>query len=195
MKKYIGILVITLSLFGCAREKSNESPAEQESSMAISSESIEESSDSESDNEKKFAYNPESGEETAEFFREYYGSEMEIDPYEFEEEQEMNYMYPAIFTVSADANSDKINQIVFFDVNEEDIRKLLEIVSFPEDPVVEEALSFEGDLNEPIYGDIYTTEYHEDVELGVSITIKGSGWGEEKPYSLALIYDKDAFDE
>ena len=197
MKKYIGILAIALTLFGCSRENSEETPAEQESSMVISSESIEESSESESANGEKFTYNPESGEETAEFFRDYYGSEMEIDPYEFEEEQEMNYMYPAVFTVSADAKSDKINQIVFFDVNEEDIRNLLEIVGFPEDPVVEEALSFEGDLNEPIYGDIYTTKYYDEVEMGVNITIKGSGWyaEDDKPYVLGIVYDKSIYDK
>ncbi|WP_188204267.1 hypothetical protein [Desemzia incerta] len=197
MKKYIGILAIALTLFGCSRENSEETPAEQESSMVISSESIEESSESESVDENKAAYDLENGKETAEFFKEYFGLEGEIDAYEFEEEQEMNYMYPEIFNVTADATSDKVTQITFFDVNEEDIRNLLKTVGFPEDPIVEEALSFEGDLNEPIYGDIYTTKYYDEVEMGANITIKGSGWyaEEDNPYVLGIVYDKSIYDK
>lgn len=197
MKKYVGVLAITLILAGCSSENSEEAPIEQESSTIFSSASTEESSVSESTNQEKGAYNLESGQETAEFFRDYFGSEMELQPYEFEEEQEMNYMYPDIFTVSADAESDRVQQITFFDVDEEDIRTILDIASFPEDPVIEEALSYEGELKEPSFGDNYATEYKDDLGLGVSITIKGNMWSgtNEKPYSLALLFDEESFEE
>ncbi|MFL2146456.1 hypothetical protein [Desemzia sp. FAM 24101] len=131
----------------------------------------------------------------AEFFRDYFGLQMELYIDEFEEEQERHYMYPEIFTVTADVASDTVQKITFFDVEEEEIRDILKIADFPEDPVIEEALSFEGDLNEPLFGDVYSTEYKDDVGLGVHITIKESGWGEGKPYSLGLLYDKVAFDK
>ena len=71
---------------------------------------------------KNATNNPENGEEMAELFRAYYGAQMEIYSNKFEQEQEKNYVYPKIFTVSAD---------------------------FPEEPAIEEAFSFEGDLDEP----------------------------------------------
>ncbi|MEG0267857.1 MAG: hypothetical protein RR439_08110 [Carnobacterium sp.] len=74
--------------------------------------------ESKSVNETKAAYNLENGKETAEFFRAYLGSEMEIQSYEFDEEQEINYMYPSIFTVSADVTNDTVKQITFFEVDE-----------------------------------------------------------------------------
>ena len=82
-------------------------------------------------------------------------------------------------------------------MSEEDIRNLLRTVDFPEDPIVEEALSFEGDLNELIYGDIYTTKYYDEVEMGANITIKGSGWyaEEDNPYVLGIVYDKSIYDK
>lgn len=148
-------------------------------------------------NEKVAAYNPENGEETADFFRDYFGAQAEIYLNKFEEEQEMNYMYPEIFTVSADIVSDTVKQITFFEVDEEDIRTILKIADFPEDSVIEEALSFEGELNEPDFGDMYATEYKNDRGLGAKITIKGSMWNAEnkKPYSLTLFYDKKAYDK
>ena len=195
IKKYLGAIAIALFLVGCSSETSEENPGEQESSIVVSSGSAEESSESEPVTENKAVYNLESGKEMAEFFRDYFGLQMELYIDEFEEEQEMYYMYPEIFTVTADPASDTVQQITFFDVDEEEIRDILKIADFPEDPVIQEALSFEGDLNEPLFGDVYSTEYKDDVGLGVHITIKGSGWGEGKPYSLGLLYDKAAFDK
>lgn len=60
-------------------------------------------------------------------------------------------------------SSKTVKQITFFEVDSADIRTILEIANFPDEIVIEEALSFEGELNEPIYGDIYATEYHNDV--------------------------------
>ncbi len=106
-------------------------------------------------------------------------------------------MYPEIFTVSSDAADGTVKQITFFEVDAADIRTILEIANFPDEPVIEEVLSFEGELNEPIYGDMYATEYNNDVGLGVDLTIKGCIWGEEnnKPYSLTLLYDKSSYGE
>lgn len=122
---------------------------------------------------------------------------MEIVPNEFEQEQERNYAYPEIFTVSADIANDTVRQITFFEVDAEDIQTILKIADFSEEPVIEEALSFERELNEPNFGDSYATEYKNDLGLGVEITIKGSMWSEENknPYSLTLFYDKRAYDK
>ena len=165
--------------------------------MSSSSEQAENSMESKLINEKKAAYNLESGEETAEFFRDYFGTQVEASIYDFEEEQETNYMYPEIFTLSADSASDAVEQITFFAVDEEDVRNILKIADFPKNPVIEEVLSFEGELNEPNYGDFYSTEYYNDLGLGANITIKGTIWGdeEENPYSLTLFYDKKAYDK
>jgi len=79
-----------------------ENSVEEGSITNASSKSTKDSLVSESDNKTKFTYNLENGKETAEYFRAYFGSEMKIQPYEFDEEQEINYMYPSIFTVTAD---------------------------------------------------------------------------------------------
>lgn len=174
-----------------------ENPVEVGSITIASSESTEDSLESNSVNETKATYNLENGKETAEFFRAYFGSEMEIQSYEFYEEQETNYMYPSIFTVSADVTNDTVKQITFFEVDEEDIRTLLKTANFSKDPLIEEALAFEGDLREPHFGDNYSTEYYNDLGLGVSLLIKGSMWegSNEKPYSLTLFYDKKSYDK
>lgn len=159
IKKYFSCILISFALVGCSKETTSE----QNSSAVVFSGIIEESLESESVDEEGATYNPENGEEMAEFFRDYFGAEMEISVYEFEQEQEMNDMYPEIFTVSADAADDTVKQITFFEVDAADIRTIVEIANFPDDPVIEEALSFEGDLNEPIYEDRYATEYNNDV--------------------------------
>ena len=193
INRYFSFLLIAFVLVGCSNENTNE----QDSSSVVSSESAEEFLKSESGSEEKATYNPGNGEEMAEFFRNYFGAEVEISVYEFEQEQEMNYMYPEIFTVSADATDDTVRQITFFEVDAADIRTILKIANFPDEPVIEEALSFEGELNEPNFGDKYATEYNNELGLGVDITIKGNMWNEEnnKPYSLTLFYDKSAYDK
>lgn len=120
---------------------------------------------------------------------------MEIEAYEFDQELEMNYMYPEIFTLSADVADDTARQITFLEVDTDDIQMILKIADFPEEPVIEEALSFERELNELNFGDEYVTEYNNDLELGIYIMIKGSMWNEEnnKLYSLTLFYDKSTF--
>ncbi|WP_414838604.1 hypothetical protein [Carnobacterium sp. TMP28] len=190
IKKSIGFLLIVsaLVLVGCS---------EGERTTISSSESTEESLKSESVNELKATYNLESGKETAEFFRAYFGSEMMIQPYEFDEEQEINYMYPSIFTVTADAANDTVRQITFFEVDEEDSRMILKKADFATNPLIEEALAFEGNLKEPNFGDNYSSDYDNDLGLGVSLLIKGSMWegSNDKPYSLTLFYDKKAYDK
>lgn len=165
--------------------------------MSASSEQTKESMESKSINEKKATYNLESGEETAEFFSDYFSTQMEVAIYNFEEEQETNYMYPEIFTLSADSASDAVEQITFFAVDKEEVRDILKTADFPENPVIEEVLSFEGELKDPTSGDFYSTEYYNDLGLGANLTIKGTIWGdaEEKPYSLTLFYDKKAYDK
>ncbi|MEK4947809.1 hypothetical protein [Carnobacterium sp. FSL W8-0810] len=51
--------------------------------------------------------------------------------------------------MSADVENDTVSQITFFEVGEKDIRTILKIADFPEEPAIEEALSFDGDLDEP----------------------------------------------
>lgn len=53
------------------------------------------------------------------------------------------------------------------------------------------------ELNELNFGDSYATEYKSDLRLNVKITIKGSIWSEKnnKPYSLTLFYDKNAYEK
>lgn len=174
-----------------------ENSVEEGSITNASSKSTKDSLVSESDNKTKFTYNLENGKETAEYFRAYFGSEMKIQPYEFDEEQEINYMYPSIFTVTADVANDTVKQITFFEVDEDDIRTILKTANFSKDPLIEEALAFEGDLKEPNFGDDYSTEYYNDLGLGVSLLIKGNMWegSNEKPYSLTLFYDKIAYDK
>ena len=188
---------MTLALVGCSTENNEGTSIKQYSSMSASSEQTKESVESKSINEKKATYNLESGEETAEFFSDYFGTEMEASIYDFEEEQKINYMYPDIFTLSADSASDAVEQITFFAVDKEEVRDILKIADFRENPVIEEVLSFEGELKDPTYGDFYSTEYYNDLGLGANLTIKGTIWGdeEEKPYSLTLFYDKKAYDK
>lgn len=188
---------MTLALVGCSTENNEGTSIKQYSSMSASSEQTKESVESKSINEKKATYNLESGEETAEFFSDYFGTEMEASIYDFEEEQKINYMYPDIFTLSADSASDAVEQITFFAVDKEEVRDILKIADFRENPVIEEVLSFEGKLKDPTSGDFYSTEYYNDLGLGANITIKGTIWGdeEEKPYSLTLFYDKKAYDK
>lgn len=188
---------MTLALVGCSAKNNEGTSIKQDSSMSSSSEQAEESMESKMINEKKGAYNLESGEETAEFFSDYFGTQVEASIYDFEEEQETNYMYPEIFTLSADSASDAVEQITFFALDKEEVRDILKIADFPENPVIEEALSFEGELKNPTSGDFYSTEYYDNLGLGANITIKGTIWGdeEEKPYSLTLFYDKKAYDK
>lgn len=188
---------MTLALVGCSAKNNEGTSIKQDSSMSSSSEQAEESIESKMINEKKGAYNLESGEETAEFFSDYFGTQVEASIYDFEEEQETNYMYPEIFTLSADSASDAVEQITFFALDKEEVRDILKIADFPENPVIEEALSFEGELKNPTSGDFYSTEYYDNLGLGANITIKGTIWGdeEEKPYSLTLFYDKKAYDK
>lgn len=188
---------MALTLVGCSAENNEGTSIKQYSSMSASSEQTKESVESKSINEKKATYNLESGEETAEFFSDYFGTEMEASIYDFEEEQKINYMYPDIFTLSADSASDAVEQITFFAVDKEEVRDILKIADFRENPVIEEVLSFEGKLKDPTSGDFYSTEYYNDLGLGANITIKGTIWGdeEEKPYSLTLFYDKKAYDK
>lgn len=188
---------MALALVGCSAKNNEGTSIKQDSNMSISSESAEESMESGSINEKKAAYNLESGEETTEFFSGYFGTQMEVSIYDFEEEQETNYMYSDIFTLSADRVSDAVEQITFFGIDKEEVQDILKIADFPENPVIEEVLSFEGELKDPTYGDFYSTEYYNDLELGANLTIKGTIWGdaEEKPYSLTLFYDKKAYDK
>lgn len=187
---------MALALVGCSAENNEGTSIKQDSSMSSSSESAEESMESGSINEKKAAYNLESGEETTEFFSGYFGKQMEVSIYDFEEEQETNYMYSDIFTLSADSASDAVEQITFFGIDKEEVQDILKIADFPENPVIEEVLSFEGELKDPTYGDFYSTEYYNDLGLGANITIKGTIWGdEEKPYSLTLFYDEKAYDK
>ncbi|EDP68065.1 hypothetical protein CAT7_00860 [Carnobacterium sp. AT7] len=197
IKKYFSFILIAFALVGCSKETNEGTPIEQDSSLFVSSGSAEESLESESVSEKKATYNPENGEEMAEFFRDYFSAQVEINAYEFEQEQEMNYMYPEIFIVSSDVADDTVRQITFFEVDAEDIQTILKMANFPEEPVIEEALSFEGELNDPNFGDKYATEYSNDLGLGVDITIKGNMWSEEnkKPYNLTSFYDKRAYDE
>ncbi|MEK4947800.1 hypothetical protein [Carnobacterium sp. FSL W8-0810] len=188
----------SLALVGCsAKNNGEEASIEQDSGSSVSSELAVESIESESVNEKRATYNLESGEETAEFFSDYFGTQMEVSIYDFEDEQETNYMYSEIFTLSADSASDAVEQITFFALDKEEVRDILKIADFPENPVIEEALSFEGELKNPTSGDFYSTEYYDDLGLGANITIKGTIWGdeEEKPYSLTLFYDKKAYDK
>ena len=188
---------MALALVGCSAENNEGTSIKQDSNMSISSESAEESMESKLINEEKATYNLESGEETTEFFSDYFGTQVEASIYDFEEEQETNYMYPEIFTLSADSTNDAVKQITFFAVNKEEVRDILKIADFPENPVIEEVLSFEGELKDPTYGDFYSTEYYNDLGLGANLTIKGTIWGdeEEKPYSLTLFYDKKAYDK
>lgn len=188
---------MVLALVGCSAENNEGTSIKQDSNMSSSSESAEETMESGSINEKKAAYNLESGEETTEFFSDYFGTQMEVSIYDFEEEQETNYMYSDIFTLSADSASDAVEQITFFGVNKKEVRDILKIANFPENPVIEKVLSFEGELKDPTYGDFYSTEYYNDLGLGANLTIKGTIWGdeEEKPYSLTLFYDKKAYDK
>lgn len=190
-------MIVAIALVGCSAENNEGTSIQQDSSMSISSESAEESMESKSINEKKATYNLESGEETAEFFSDYFGTQVEASIYDFEDEQETNYMYPEIFTLTADSASDAVKQITFFGVDKEEIRDILKIADFPENPVIEEVLSFEGELNDPTSGDFYSTEYYNDLGLGANITIKGTIWGDEKekPYSLTLFYDKKVYDK
>ena len=188
---------MALALAGCSAENNEGTSIKQDSNMSSSFESAEESMESGSINEKKATYNLESGEETTEFFSDYFGTQMEVSIYDFEEEQEINYMYSEIFTLSADSASDAVEQITFFGVDKEEVQDILKIADFPENPVIEEVLSFEGELKDPTYGDFYSTEYYNDLGLGANITIKGTIWGDEKekPYSLTLFYDKKVYDK
>lgn len=197
IKKYFSFILIAFALVGCSAENNEGTSIKQDSSISISSESAEESMESKSINEKKATYNLESGEETAEFFSDYFVTQLEVCVYDFEDEQEINYMYPEIFTLSADSASDAVEQITFFAIDKEEVRDILKIADFPENPVIEEVLSFEGELKDPTSGDFYSTEYYNDLGLGANITIKGTIWGdeEEKPYSLTLFYDKKAYDK
>ena len=197
IKKYFSFILIAFALVGCSAENNEGTSIKQDSGISISSESAEESMESKSINEKKATYNLESGEETAEFFSDYFGTQLEVCVYDFEDEQEINYMYPEIFTLSADSASDAVEQITFFAIDKEEVRDILKIACFPENPVIEEVLSFEGELKDPTSGDFYSTEYYNDLGLGANITIKGTIWGdeEEKPYSLTLFYDKKAYDK
>lgn len=188
---------MALALVGCSAENNEGTSIKQGSNMSSSFESAEESMESGSINEKKATYNLESGEETTEFFSDYFGKQMEVSVYDFEEEQETNYMYSDIFTLSADSASDAVKQITFFGVDKEEVQDILKIANFPENPVIEEVLSFEGELKDPTYGDFYSTEYYNDLGLGANLTIKGTIWGdaEENPYSLTLFYDKKAYEK
>ena len=188
---------MALALVGCSAKNNEGATNKRDSNMSSSSESAEEPMESKSINEKKATYNLESGEEMTEFFSDYFGAQMEVSVYDFEEEQETNYMYSDIFTLSADSASDAVKQITFFGVDKEEVQDILKIANFPENPVIEEVLSFEGELKDPTYGDFYSTEYYNDLGLGANLTIKGTIWGdaEEKSYSLTLFYDKKAYDK
>lgn len=197
MKRCFVVIIVALALVGCSTESNEGTSIKQNSSMSSSSEQAEDSMESKSINEKNAAYNLESGEEMAEFFSDYFGTQLEASVYDFEDEQETNYMYPEIFTLSADSASDVVEQITFFALDKEEVRDILKIADFPENPVIEKVLSFEGELNDPTSGDFYSTEYYNDLGLGANITIKGPIWGDEKekPYSLTLFYDKNAYDK
>ncbi|MCA9765901.1 MAG: hypothetical protein KC455_05740 [Carnobacterium sp.] len=192
------LLVVVLILNGCSADKDiKESPLDEGGKISASFESKKESVESGLANEVKARYNLENGKETAEFLRMYFGSEMTIQAYEFDEEQEINYMYPSVFTVTADLANDTVRQITFFEVDEEDSRMILKTAGFASSPLIEGALAFEGDLKEPNFGDNYSTDYDNDLGLGVSLLIKGSMWegSNDKPYSLTLFYDKKAYDK
>ncbi len=188
---------MALALGGCSAENNEGTSIRQDSNMSNSSESAEESMENKSINEKKATFNLESREETTEFFSDYFGTQLEVSIYDFQDEQETNYMYPEIFTLSAYSASDAVEQITFFGVDKEEVRDILKIADFPENLVIEEVLSFKGELKDPTYGDFYSTEYYNDLGLGANLTIKGTIWGdeEEKPYSLTLFYDKKAYDK
>lgn len=115
---------MALALVGCSAKNNEGATIKQDSSMSFSSESAEESMESKSINEKKATYNLESGEETAEFFSDYFGTQVEASIYDFEEEQETNYIYSEIFTLSADSASDAVEQITFFAVDKEEVRDI-----------------------------------------------------------------------
>lgn len=49
---------------------------------------------------------------------------MEIEAYEFEQELEINYMYPENFTLSADVADDTVRQITFLELDTDDIQTI-----------------------------------------------------------------------